>query len=88
MVLPYVLFVVLYVGSISSFRNLSTGSQVFALLKLFLCVILHTMSSGRSLQLLCILPFGMLCQGSYIPGNESFLYTHANALKDGRLVLQ
>ena len=28
---------------------------------LFLCVILHTMRSGKSLQLLCILPFGMLC---------------------------
>ena len=28
---------------------------------LFLCVILHTMWSGKSLQLLCILPFGMLC---------------------------
>ena len=26
-------------------------------------------------------------QGSYIPGNESFLYTHANALKAGRLVV-
>ena len=37
------------------------GSQVFALLMLFLCVILHTMSSGKSLQLLCIFPFGMLC---------------------------
>ena len=37
------------------------GSQVFALLMLFLCVILHTISSGKSLQLLCILPFGMLC---------------------------
>ena len=36
-------------------------SQVFALLMLFLCVILHTMASGKSLQLLCILPFGMLC---------------------------
>ena len=46
---------------ISSFRNLRAGSQVFALLMLFLCVILHTMSSGNSLQLLCILPFGMLC---------------------------
>ena len=34
---------------------------MFALLVLFLCVILHTMSSGKSLQLLCILPFGMLC---------------------------
>ena len=47
--------------AISSFRSLRAGSQVFALLLLFLCVILHTMSSGKSLQLLCILPFGMLC---------------------------
>ena len=45
----------LYVGS------LRAGSQVFALLMLFLCVILHTMSSGKSLRLLCIFPFGMLC---------------------------
>ena len=44
---------------ISSFRSLRAGSQVFALLMLFLCVILHTMSSDKSLQLLCILPFGM-----------------------------
>ena len=46
---------------ISSFRSLIGGTQVFALLMLFLCVILHTMSSGKSLQLLCILPFGMSC---------------------------
>ena len=46
---------------ISSFRSLSTRAQVFAFLMLFLCVILHTMSSGKSLQLLCIFPFGMLC---------------------------
>ena len=46
---------------IFSFRSLRAGSQVFALLMLFLCVILHTMSSGKSLQVLCILPFGMLC---------------------------
>ena len=46
---------------ISSFRSLRAGSQVFALLMLFLCVILHTIYSGKSLQLLCILPFGMLC---------------------------
>ena len=46
---------------ITSFRNLRAGSQVFALLMLFLSVILHTMSSGKILQLLCILPFGMLC---------------------------
>ena len=46
---------------ISSFSSLRAGSQVFALLMLFLCVILPTMSSGKSLQLLCILPFGMVC---------------------------
>ena len=45
---------------ISSFKSLRAGSQVFALLMLSLCVILHTMSSGKSLQMLCILPFGML----------------------------
>ena len=45
----------------SSFKSLRAGSQVFALLMLFLCVILHTMWSGKSLKLLCILPFGMLC---------------------------
>ena len=39
---------------ISSFRSLRAGSQVFALLMLFLCVILHTMSSGKSL-LMCTL---------------------------------
>ena len=46
--------------AISSFRSLRTGSHVFALLMLFRCVILHTMSSGKSLQLLCIFPFGIL----------------------------
>ena len=41
------------------------GSQVFALLMLFLCVMLHTVSSGKSLQLLCILTkIGMLCLSS------------------------
>ena len=44
-------------GVISSFRSLRAGSQVFALLMLFLCVILHTMSSGNSRQLLCIFPW-------------------------------
>ena len=44
---------------ISSFKSLRPGSQVFALLMLFLCVILHTMWSGKSLQLLCI--FRILC---------------------------
>ena len=45
----------------SSFKCLRAGLQVFVLLMLFLCVILHTMWSGKSLQLLCILPVGMLC---------------------------
>ena len=43
---------------ISSFRSLRAGSQVFALIMLFPCVILHTMWSGKSLQSLCILPSG------------------------------
>ena len=34
---------------------------MFTLLMLFLWVILHTMWSCKSLQLPCILPFGMLC---------------------------
>ena len=46
---------------ISSFRSLRTGSHVFVFLIVFLCVILHTMSSDKSLQLQCIFPFGMLC---------------------------
>ena len=62
MLLPYVLFVFLYMSEvISLFRSLRARSQVFALLMLFICVIMHTMSSGKSLQLPCILPFGMLC---------------------------
>ena len=46
---------------ISSFKSLRAESQVFALLMLFLCVILHTIWSGKSQQLLCIVRFGMLC---------------------------
>ena len=46
---------------ISSFRSLRAGSHVFSLRMLFLCVVLHTMSSDKSLQFLCILSFGMLC---------------------------
>ena len=41
--------------------DLRAGSWVFALLMLFLCVVLNTMLSGKRLQLPCILPFGMLC---------------------------
>ena len=46
---------------IFSFRSLRAGSQVFALFMLFHCVNLHTMWSGKSMQLLCILPFAILC---------------------------
>ena len=42
---------------ISSFRSLRAGSQVIALLILFLSVIVHTMWSGNSLRLLCNLHF-------------------------------
>ena len=61
MLLPYVCLCFCMSEVISSFRSLTAGSQAFALLMLFLCVILHTMSLGKILQLLCILPFGMLC---------------------------
>ena len=46
---------------IRPYMVLRAGSQAFSLLMLFLCVILHTISSGKSMQLLCILPVGMLC---------------------------
>ena len=46
---------------ISSLRSLSVGSQVFCSLVLFLLLILHLMFSGKSLVLLGIFPFGMLC---------------------------
>ena len=59
---PSIGFVHVFISEgISSFKRLIAGSQMFALLMLFLGVILHTMWSGKSLQLLCILPFGMLC---------------------------
>ena len=46
---------------ISIFKRLRVGSHVCAIFMLFLCVIVHPILSGKSLQLLCILPFGMLC---------------------------
>ena len=46
---------------ISSIKSLRAESHVFALRMLFLCVILHTIWLCKSLHLLCILPFGMLC---------------------------
>ena len=44
--------------AILSFMSLRAGSQVFALIMLFLCMILLTMWLGKSLQLLCIVSFG------------------------------
>ena len=38
---------------ISSFKSLRAGSQVFALNMSFLCVILHTMWSGKKLVRAC-----------------------------------
>ena len=46
---------------IFSFRSLRAESQVFALLVLFLCLIVYTMWSGKSMHLLCILPFRIVC---------------------------
>ena len=46
---------------ISSFRSFENWITGVCSSYVFLCVILHTMSSGKSLQLLCIFPFGMLC---------------------------
>ena len=59
--IPSIGFVNVFVcRKLSLHLSLRAGSQVFALLLLFLCVLFHTMWSGKSLQLLCILPFGML----------------------------
>ena len=60
MLLPYVCLCFCMSEVISSFKSLRAGSHVFALLMLFLCVSLHNVSSGMSLQLVCILPFSML----------------------------
>ena len=49
MLLPYVLFVFCMSEVISSLRSLRAGSQVFALLMLFIFVIVYTMSPGKSL---------------------------------------
>ena len=52
---------------------------MFALLMLFICVMLHTIWSDKSRQLLCILPFGEsalcvfreLCPVSFLVVGES-----------------
>ena len=46
---------------VERFDRLRAGSQGFAFLVLYLCVILNTMCSGNNLEVLGILPFGMLC---------------------------
>ena len=53
---PFIGFVYVFCMSevISAFKSLRAGSQVLTLLVLFLCVILHTMWSGKSLQLLLV----------------------------------
>ena len=61
MYLPHVLFVFCVSEVISSYQSLRVGSQVFSRRMAFLCVILHSMWTGKSMRLLCILPFGMLC---------------------------
>ena len=45
----------------SSFRSLSSGAQVFALLMLFVCVILHAMSSGKIAMHLAIWYVVLVC---------------------------
>ena len=49
----------------SSFKSLRAGSQVFALHMLFLCVILHAMWSGTSLQMHLALSYGVLVYHQY-----------------------
>ena len=56
-----VLFMFLYVGSyllVHEFESWITG---VCSPYVVLCVILHTMWTGKRLKLLCILPFNMLC---------------------------
>ena len=78
----YICFVCVFVEVISSFKSLGAGSQVFALLMLFLWVIVHTMWSGKSLQLLCILPFGMLCLSAI---RMMFVKNYVGSVYDGGL---
>ena len=58
---------------ISSFKSLRAGSEVFALLMLSLCVILHTMWSGKSMQYVCKKYVGSVYIGVYGGLSESGL---------------
>ena len=67
---------------ISPFKSLRAGSQVIAFLMLLFCVILHTMWPGKSLQLLCVLPFGMLClSGNVYVGGYGGLSESTNSVQ-------
>ena len=60
MFLPYVSFVFCMSEVISSFKSLRAGSQVFGLVMLFPCVILHTMWSGKNFSMLCLSVISMM----------------------------
>ena len=53
---------------ISPFKNLRAGSQVVAILMLFLCVILHTMWSAIAMHLgmLCLSAINMMFVKNYV----------------------
>ena len=53
-----------YVEEFICIKSLRAGFQVFVLLMLFLCVILHNMWLDKSMQLLCILAFAILRLGA------------------------
>ena len=52
---------------------------MFAHPMLFLCVILHTMWLAKSMQLLCILLFGMLCLST----TSMFVKKYVGSVYDG-----
>ena len=66
MLLPYVVLGLCMSEVISSFKSLRAEAQVFALFMFFICLILHTMWSGKSIQLLCTLPFDIVCSSAII----------------------
>ena len=59
MLLPYVLFVFLYVGSNLSFRSLRTGSQVFAFYVVSLCDFAYYVFGVRACN--CYTSFPLVC---------------------------
>ena len=61
MVLPYVLFLFFVCRKLSPHLGVCVLDHRCLLFICCFCVILHTLSSGKNLKLLCIFPFGMLC---------------------------